>query len=433
MMIAPMPSGREAHARSRVQRLRVVLAVVLVMGLAASTGANASAQPQPDEASRVRSLVAAGQLDRASAVVDAWTARYPEDLDARAWHARLLAWTNRWSEAEAAYRELLVRVPNDVDLIAGLADVLAWQRRQDEALELIDRACLLDAARVDVHLRRAKILEQLGMTEEARALYNDALAREPGSAEAAQGLARLRRPGKFDARIGTDIDHVDETGNGGVFAVYFGTRWNERWNTLAAVAQYQRFGEAATRVAGEATRRFHGGDVLTFAAAIAPDQGIVPVEELQAEYTRRIRLGSRGPVRGLEASWQQRSMWYQDANVQMLTPGFVMYLPKDWIWLVRVSANRVGVAGAGSVWKGSGWTRLTIPLHPTFDAFVLAAFGTENYGYRDQILGFTAETGGAGVRWRLASGQDLSGYAQYQHRSNGQTQISVGTSYGIRF
>jgi YaiO family outer membrane protein len=404
---------------------------VVVLALCAE--GTALAQPSADEVSRVRSLVAAGQLDRASAVVDEWTARYPNDLDARAWHARLLAWTNRWSAAEAAYRELLASQPDDVDLLGGLADVLFWQRRGEEALVPIDRACMLDPTRADIRLRRAQILEQLGRSDEARSAFEETLAREPASTEASKGLERLRPPGRYDVRVGSDVDYLPETSNGGVVLASLGVRWDERWSGRAAVAQYARFGETATRVAAEATRRFRGADVLTVGAGIAPDQDIVPREEVQVEYGHGLRANSKTFLRGLEATWQQRFLWYQDAKVLILTPGLVLYLPKDWIWLVRVSASRVGVTGIGSEWRASGWTRLTVPLRPTLDGFALLAVGAETYGYRDQLLGFTAQTAGGGLRWRFGRGQEVSAYGQYQHRSNGQTQISIGTTYDIRF
>ena len=432
-MTANLPGGG-AHASGRgPRRLYLALAVGAVAALAVLTAPDALAQQPVDPAARVRSLVAAGQLAQASVVVDEWTAREPADLDARAWHARLLAWTNRWSEAESIYRELLGRLPNDVDLLAGLADVLYWQRRGEEALGLIDRAHALDPQRADIRLRRAQVLEQLGRTREARAAYEDVLARDPSSAEATNAIARLRPPGRYVVRIGSDVDHVEETGNGGVVLASFGVRWNVRWSGLASLAQYQRLGEAATRVAAEATRRFGGDDWLSVGGAVASDQGIVPRQELQFEYGHSFRLESSGPVRGVEATWDQRWMWYRDAGVLTLSPGAVIYLPKDWLWLVRVAANRVSITGAETEWRASGWTRLTVPLHPTIDGFVQFAIGAEDYGYRDQITGFTARTGGGGLRWRFATGQEISGYGQYQSRSNGQTQTSVGASYAVRF
>jgi YaiO family outer membrane protein len=426
--------GRQGDGSVRhPPRVRTRLAAVTMAGLMVHLGSIAGAQPAPDQASRVRSLVAAGQFDRASVVVDDWTAQYPDDLDARAWRARLLAWTNHWNEAESAYCDLLVLAPEDVDLLAGLADVLYWQRRGEDALALLDRAFALEPERADIGLRRAQVLEQLGRSDEARAAYTEALTRDPASAEATKGLSRLRVPGRYDVRIGSDVDHVEETGTGGMVAASVGVRWNERWSTVVAVSQYQRFGEAATRAGVAVTRRFRGGGLLTISEAVAPGQGIVPLQELQVEFGRGIRRESTGTLRGVEATFQQRWMAYQDANILMFTPGCIFYLPRDWIWLVRVSGSRVSVSGAGSEWRASGWTRLTVPLHSTVDGFVLAAIGTENYGYRDQIRGFTAETGGAGLRWRLAPGQEITAYGQYQWRSNGQAQTSMGASYGIRF
>jgi YaiO family outer membrane protein len=417
----------------RPRRLRFTLAAGLMTSLAAFAGSRAFAQPAPDPVSELRSLVAAGQFDRASAIVDAWTARCPDDLDARAWHARLLAWTNRWAEAESTYRELLVHAPHDVDLLSGLADLLCWQRRGEEALPLLDRACALDPQRADIRLRRAQVLEQLGRPGEARAAYAEVLERDPASADAQKGLARLRPPARYAVRIGSDLDRIEETSTNGAVVVSLGTRWNEKWNSVASLSQYQRYGEDATRVGVEVSRRFRGDGLLTVSEAVAPGQSIVPLQDLQVEYGRPIRRETKGPLNGVEASIQQRWMSFQDAAVLSFTPGVVLYLPKGWTWLVRASANWIRVSGTGSEWRASGWTRLTIPLHATLNASILAAIGTEDYGYRDQILGFKAETAGVGLRWRWAPGQEISGYGHYQWRSNGQAQVSIGVSYGIRF
>jgi hypothetical protein len=82
--------------------------------------------------------------------------------------------------------------------------------------------------------------------------------------------------------------------------------------------------------------------------AIASEQDIVPRREFQFEYGHAFRLDPKGPFGGVEASWQQRWMWYRDASVLILSPGVILYLPKDWIWLVRVSANRVSITGRRS-------------------------------------------------------------------------------------
>src|SRR5262245_36021869 len=111
---------------------------------------------------QVRALTGANRLSEAEQLVNQWMEAYPEDLDARAWNARLLAWTHRWNEAEAEYRTLAKLAPNDPDLQLGLADVLNWQKRHAEALPLIEQACHVDPARNDCHLRRARTLQNLG-------------------------------------------------------------------------------------------------------------------------------------------------------------------------------------------------------------------------------------------------------------------------------
>jgi len=50
------------------------------------------AQPAVDWPGEIRILVSAHQLDRAMKTTEEWISRYPEDLDAKAWHARILGW-----------------------------------------------------------------------------------------------------------------------------------------------------------------------------------------------------------------------------------------------------------------------------------------------------------------------------------------------------
>lgn len=424
---------RTACARRGAGSVSAVPALGLALALVAAAAGAAFAQSPADPAAQIRSLVASGQFGRAEEEVDGWLRQYPGDLDARAWRARLWAWTNRWPEAEAEYRVLLEQLPEDVDLMAGLADVLYWQHRSDEALALLDRGCAIDPNRADIRLRRAQALQQLGRLTEARAAYEDTLTRAPGSEDAKRALAALRDPGRHELRFGSDLDRLSDGPNGGVVLVSLGTRWNDRWRAAGSLAQYERFGVPATQIALAATRRFGASRSLTAVAAVANDQDIVPRAELEFEYGHGIHGLPTGVVRGADLMWRQRWLWYSDASVVLLTPGVLVYLPNNWSWLVWVSANRVAIDTAGSTWEASGWTRLTFPLRPSLEGFVTFAAGAENYAYRDQIAGFSARAGGGGVRWRVTPGQDLTCHGQYQRRSTGQAQTSFGASYGFRF
>src|SRR5437879_9470336 len=86
------------------------------------------AQPSADWPARIKTLADSGRLDQAMAVTEEWMRAYPQDLDAKGWHARLLAWSHHWPEAETEYRALLDRSPENSDLLLDLAHLLAWQK-----------------------------------------------------------------------------------------------------------------------------------------------------------------------------------------------------------------------------------------------------------------------------------------------------------------
>jgi tetratricopeptide (TPR) repeat protein len=142
----------ESHIRSKrssMHGLAFVLATVwLVWEPARLQGA------AEDWQLRIRQLVQQQQLAGALVVAEGRLGEHPEDLEARGWRARLLAWTNRWNESEIEYQAVLQSEPHDTDILVGLADLLSWQGRRAEAIAYLDQASVLDTGRNDVHLRR---------------------------------------------------------------------------------------------------------------------------------------------------------------------------------------------------------------------------------------------------------------------------------------
>ena len=124
-----------------------------------------------DWQSNIRQLVQQQQLADALGTAEARLGEHPEDLEARGWRARLLAWTNRWNESEIEYQAVLQSAPHDTDILVGLADLLSWQGRRAEAIAYLDQASALDAGRNDVQLRRGRLLHALGRQAEAGAAY----------------------------------------------------------------------------------------------------------------------------------------------------------------------------------------------------------------------------------------------------------------------
>jgi tetratricopeptide (TPR) repeat protein len=394
-------------------------------GLSQESGASWSEQ--------IRALAAANRFTEAKQVVTRWMESYPEDLDARGWNARLLSWTNHWSEAEAEYRALVKLAPEDPDLQLGLADVLNWQKRYGEALPMLEQICGSNPARQDCQLKRARTLQNLGRNREAQQAYRQVLAQDASSAEAKAGLEQSRDLARHVIRIGSDVDLLNFAQNGSAVMAGIRSRLNSRVHSAFSATQYDRFGERAMRFGAESTVRLGNSANLTMGSAAAKDQGVIPRNEAFFELGKGFQSRGLGPVRGVELTYQQRWLWYRDARVLVLTPGAVIYLPRDWTWLFRVSAARNHLTGSPVQWQPSGWTKLSFPITRHIGSHLLFGSGTENFGVLDQIGQFSARTWGSGLTFRLASGQEISTYGSYQSRSQGQSQTSFGVNYGIRF
>lgn len=372
------------------------------------------------------------QLDAAKQTVDLRVTEAPADLEARGWRARVLAWRGFWAEAESEYRFVLRHASNDTEILTGLADVLTWQQRGREALQVLDQARILDPNQPEILIRRARLLASLGRTRDARAEFRQVLVLEPSNPQAKAGLNGLAELTTHELRLGADIDTFNYTDPAQAYAINFRSRWTERWSTVFGTSVYQRFGERATKFTASTAYRFTSRDWFNLGAAVADDHGVIPRTESFLEYGHAFKLHT-GWLRGLESSYQQRFLWYRDAQVLTLNTTQLLYLPRDWIWTLSVTGARSRFSQNASEWRPSGTAKLGFPLHRRLTGNTFFAVGSENFALVDQIGSFSARTYGGGLRYRVSGTQDISAYGSWQDRSTGRTQTSFGVSYGIRF
>lgn len=392
----------------------------------------AQCQPVADWQQRVREKAQARQLDAALQVVEQRLAEAPGDLEARGWRGRILAWQGLWVDAESDYRYVLRRAPADTDMLSGLADVLLWQGKTKEALAFADRARDLAPTQPEILLRRARILRALGDRSEARRQYREILDLDPQNQEVKREFAGVSKETMHELRIGTDIDTFNCTDAAQAQSLLVTSRWTTRWSTAFGAEFYQRFGQDAGKFAASGSFRFTQHDWLNAGGSAGLDNGIIPKREAFFEYGRGVRIRNR-LIRGLEASYQQRWLWYQGAHVLTLGATQLYYLPKDWTWALTITGARNGFSGAGVEWAPAGSTRLAFPLPARFTGNLKFAVGTENFAQVDEIGRFSARTYGGGLKYRIAAQQDVSGYIAVQDRTQGRMQRSYGVSYGFRF
>lgn len=419
-----------AHPGTFARRgLRTFLLLVALCFLAPTL----FAQVADDWQSRVRTCVSNKDLAAATAIVEQRLQAAPDDLEARGWHGRLLAWKGNWHSAESEYRYVLHQAPNDVDILTGLADVLIWQQRYDEALDLLAQALALQPKRVDILTRRGRALRSLHHNKEARQAFRQVLALEPANADARLGLASLRPEARHELRLGTDNDFFNYTDTALAQGVSLTSRWNSRWTTSFSQGVYQRFGQDATQFGGSTTWRFSKANALTVGGAVAHDSGVIPRAQAFFELGRGFRFGGEGLIRAIETSYQQRWLWFADARILTFTPAVTVYLPHDWTWFLSITPARSRFPLTDLAWQTSGLTRLSFPLLPRITANAFYAVGTENFAVQDQIGRFAARTMGGGLRYQFSPRQDITGYLAGQDRSKARSQTSLGMSYGIRF
>jgi tetratricopeptide (TPR) repeat protein len=89
---------------------------------------------------QVRKYCDANDWPAALRVVDQRIAQAPDDLDLKAWHARVLGWSGNLAQAQQEYLQILSVSPNDPDFWAGLGSVYARQGKDDDALLALGRA-----------------------------------------------------------------------------------------------------------------------------------------------------------------------------------------------------------------------------------------------------------------------------------------------------
>src|SRR5919108_4573101 len=106
--------------RGKVHGLLLVLLMVIALTCVSAPHAQSQA---PDWQAQVRKYAEAKDWDSAMRVVEREIAGAPQDMDVRAWRARVLAWAGKLPEAEKEYLEILRVARSDPDNWMGLANV----------------------------------------------------------------------------------------------------------------------------------------------------------------------------------------------------------------------------------------------------------------------------------------------------------------------
>jgi tetratricopeptide (TPR) repeat protein len=407
----------------------------LLVGLAAPATADGA---QPDQATTstwqadVREEVAAHDLQRALKITDGRLADAPDDEDARFWRARLLGWLGRWPDAEQEYRRLVVVSPANADYLIGLANVRLGQQQPNDALEWLDKARARDNRRPDLFVSRGRVLRSLGRVDEARESFRTALALSPRDEDALAGLASLRTEARHQLWTRADVDYYNFTGDADAFTERLHSSWTPAWQTDLGARVDNRADQTAWRALGAVSRRLAHRTTLTFGGSAGPGRDIVSNREVFAGVGKGFQTGN-GAIRGLALEYEQRWLWFDEADVVTARPSATLYFPHEWEAMFSMTAARSTFVALGAGWQPAGSARLSFPLASWLSGRAFYATGAENFALRDQIGSFSAWTVGGGARITLPGGQDIDVTVARQQREQERTQTTIGVGHGIRF
>jgi tetratricopeptide (TPR) repeat protein len=425
------PSSGGSHPSRRM------LIPCLLLGSLLGASPLSGQSPTPDWQMKVRKYCETKDWESALRIVDQEISRAPQDMDVRAWRARVLTWSGHLPEAEKEYLEILNVSRNDPDNWMGLANVYLREGRTTEALRALDTALKLDPNRTDLHAARARVLRAAGERNEARLEFQNAINLDPTSQEARAGLISLRPEPKQELRFGQDNDLFNFSGASHDEWTSLASQWTPHWATNVAGSFYQRGGVDAGKFVGSVTRRQSPWGALTLGGGIGDDNAVIPKSEAFFDLDHGWKGGETTFVRSVETIYGQHWYWYQSSRILTLTGTAIAYLPREWTLSLGATGARSAFSGTQAKWRPSGIVRLGFPLAnwgpQRLSGNVFYAAGTEDFGQVDQIGRFSSQTYGGGLRIQLTARQDLTGYASYQRRTQNRTDTSFGLSYGIHF
>ena len=370
-------------------------------------------------------------------IVERELARAPQDMDVRAWRARVLNWSGHPAEAEKEYLEILKVSQNDADNWMGLASAYLREGKVADGLRALDRAVELDPQRADLHAARARALRAMGEQNEARMEFQKALNLDATSMEARAGLISVRGEPRHEMRFGQDNDLFNFTSANHDGWVSLLSQWTPHWFTSFAGSFYERAGIRAGKFSGAITGRMSRWGALTVGGAAGHDNAVIPKSEAFFDVNHGWKASETNFLRGVEFDYGQHWYWYQMSRILTLNGTTIIYLPRDFTLSLGATGVRSTFSGTGAEWRPSGMTRLGFPLansgEKRLSGSLFFAAGTEEFAQIDQIGRFASQTYGGGLRFQINARQDVTGYASYQKRTQDRTDTSFGLGYGIHF
>jgi YaiO family outer membrane protein len=337
--------------------MRILGVVLIVLHVAVTPVIHAQSSPDAAPASTGNKawLQEAKEFEQAQRYAEAaeryrrYLTEHPDDDEVRGSLARVLSWQEEYQEAEQLYRDILTRHPADQDIRAALARVLSWQKRFPEAQAIYEEVLLENPSNWEAERGLADVLLWSGRHKDALRHYEAVLAatHDPEVARRVEGLKAERSP---VAPVGgvaevLRLPYRDYLKAGYSHFSYTKGLPDERdflieaakplgnKTFIARIEPLNRFGFHDTPVSAELYsplwERAWGyiGGQATVNPSFAPNYSVV-ADLYQGLGTVYPRLSP------LELSFGYRRLLYKKDNIDLLLPGFNLYLPFN-VWLTE--------------------------------------------------------------------------------------------------
>ncbi len=281
----------------------------------------ASLEQQPDDddtrGALAKLLSWQGQYDEAEQLYRGILTRHPIDHDVRTALARLLSWQRRLPEAEVLYQELLRETPDDGEVRRGLGDVLFWQGQSREAL-------------VQYRLAQAVVKDpELGQRIEQLTAELEMPVRVPVGSTGGQ----VRLPYRDYLKAGySHYSYTKGIPNERDFLLEGAKSFGDK-TLIARIEPLNRFGFHDTPLSAELYSPLWQKAWGYIAGQATVNPSFAPNYSVTGEVVQGMGLVHPSLAR-VELSMGYRRLLYKKDNIDLITPGFNLYLPYS-VWITE--------------------------------------------------------------------------------------------------
>lgn len=212
-----------------------------------------------------------------------------------------------------------------------------------------------------------------------------------------------------------------------------GYRWNERWDTELKLTQFMRFGQTVQGLDFALTFQPDKRTAITAAVGTAGKQDLAPRARVRFAVDRGFTVSRRGPVRAIEATYDQGSISYSSGRLLTFSPGMLVYLPKEWDCLFQLTSIRLHSPQDTVNWTLSGLARVSFPIVRRLRASILAGGGSENLGTVERLLFRSSSAAGAVITVKAGAGRQVRLGARYQRIEGGRSVVGYESAFAFRF